>query len=282
MKRVVMGLFFLLCAIGFAFGAAGAGQRADAVWQNATLYLEQNISAEDAQRLATEGENKNFTAWTQKADRTVTAPELGTQVQTSVYELYGSSEYVLPQAPVLSADDPCGCLVAKDTAWKLYGSTDIIGQHIGIRDRIYTIRGIVNAPGTGVCVQISGEKAKEAAFDRLTIESKRPQDASQFLVQHGLTGHVLRMDYLKNITTLLELVPGRWSDFPGWKRAIAERKTKLRQIAQMRKNGIEYYYERQCRLYRRDRFLELGSVAALVVLLCGRKRRNLSIKVRKC
>ena len=279
MKRAVAGITCLLCAIGFAFGAAHAEKRADAVWQNATLYLEQSISAEDAQRLATEGENKNFTAWTQKADRTVTAPELGTQVQTSVYELYGSSEYVLPQAPVLSADDLSGCLVAKDTAWKLYGSTRIIGQHIGIKDRICTIRGIVNAPGTGVYVPFSGGKA---AFDRLTIESKTPQDAEQFLLQHGLTGHVLRMDYLKDITTLLELVPGKWSDFPGWKRTIAERKTKLRQIAQMRKNGIEYDYERQCHRYWRDRFLELGSVAALVVLLCGRKRRNLSIKVRKC
>lgn len=279
MKRAVAGIICLLCAIGFAFGAACAEKQADAVWQNATLYLEQSISAEDAQRFVTAGESKNFTAWTQKGNRTVTAPDTGTQVQTPVYELYGSTEYVLPQAPVLSADDPSGCLVAKDTAWKLYGSTDIIGQQIAVKEKSYTIRGIVNVPGSGVFVSVSGKKA---VFDRLTIESKNPQDAAQFLLQHGLSGHVLRMDYLKNMDTLSELVPGKWSDFTGWKESLAGRKTKLRQIAQMQKNGIEYEYEKQCGIYWGNRFFQLVSVTATVFLLCGGKRRNLSIKVRKC
>ena len=271
MKRAVTVMACFWCAVGFALLASRAGHRADAVWQNATIYLEQKISAEDAQRFAITKEGVSFTAWTQKADRTIEVPDLGKQVQTSVYELCGSSEYVLPEAPVLSADDPNGCLVAKDTAWNLYGSTDIIGQRVVVNNKSYIVRGIVNSPATGIYIQLFGSTSHKAEFDHLTIEKKDPQDAAKFLMQYGLAGHVLRMDYFKNMNTLLELVPGKWSDFPGWKAAIAMRKTRLRQIEKMRKTGIEYYYKKQCMIYWSSRMLELLSVTTMVLILCGKK-----------
>lgn len=117
-----------------------------------------------------------------------------------------------------------------------------------------TIRGVVQQPGNGVYLQ--GKDQKKKVFRRLTLASDKMEKAQNFLLQYGLTGHVLRMDYLRSWQTLSELVPGKWSDFSGWKENVQTRKQQLRQIAKMRKTGIEYYYETQCRRYKTDRWGE--------------------------
>lgn len=238
----------LFAAILFAMGAARADKCADAVWQNPVLYLEKPISAEDAQTIA---ENAVFTAWEETADQTVTDPDLGKSVQTKVVWLYGSSEWILPASAVLPADDGKGCLIGKKTAWKLFGSTNVTGLQICVNHQMRTIRGIVQQPENGVYLQRTEQKKK--VFRRLTLAGDKTEEAQNFLLQYRLTGHVLRMDYLRNWQTLLELVPGRWSDFSGWKENVQTRKQQLRQIAKMRKTGIEYYYETQCRRYKADR-----------------------------
>ena len=249
----------LFAAILFAIGAARADKRADAVWQNSVLYLEKPISAEDAQTIA---ENAVFTAWGEAADQTVTDPDLGKSVQTNVVWLYGSSEWILPACAVLPADDGKGCLIGKNTAWKLFGSTNVTGLQICVDHQTRTIRGVVQQPGNGVYLQRTEQKKK--VFRRLTLASDKTEEAQNFLLQYGLTGHVLRMDYLRNWKTLLELVPGKWSDFSGWKENMQTRKQQLRQIAKMRKTGIEYYYEKQCRRYKVDRWGEFVCLAGSI------------------
>lgn len=251
----------LFAAVLFAMGAARADKCADAVWQNPVLYLEKPISAEDAQNIA---ENAVFTAWGETADQTVTNPDLGKSVQTNVVWLYGSSEWILPASAVLPADDGKGCLIGKNTAWKLFGSTSVTGLQICVDHQTRTIRGVVKQPENGVYLQ--GTEQKKKVFCRLTLASDKMEEAQNFLLQYGLTGHVLRMDYLRSWKTLSELVPGRWSDFSGWKENVQTRKQQLRQIAKMRKTGIEYYYETQCRRYKTDRWGEfvclVGSIFA--------------------
>ena len=181
----------------------------------------------------------------------MTDPDLGKSVQTNVVWLYGSSEWILPASAVLPADDGKGCLIGKNTAWKLFGSTRVTGLQICVDHQTRTIRGVVQQPGNGVYLQ--GKDQKKKVFCRLTLASDKMEEAQNFLLQYGLTGHVLRMDYLRSWQTLSELVPGRWSDFSGWKENVQTRKQQLRQIAKMRKTGIEYYYETQCRRYKADR-----------------------------
>ena len=248
----------LFASLLFAVGAARAGQRADAVWQNPVIYLEKPLSVENAQTMTG---NAVFTAWGEMAGQTVTDPDLGKSVQTNVVWLYGSSEWILPASAVLPAEDNKGCLIGKDTAWKLFGSTNVNGMQICVGAQMRTIRGVVQQPGNGVYLQMTEKKKK--VFHRLTLAGNKTEEAQNFLLQYGLTGHVLRMDYLRNWRTL-ELVPGKWSDFSGWKNNIRERKQQLRQIAQMRKTGIEYDYEKQCRRQKEDRWGEwiflLGSL----------------------
>lgn len=192
----------------------------------------------------------------------MTDPDLGKSVQTNVVWLYGSSEWILPACAVLPADDGKGCLIGKNTAWKLFGSTNVTGLQICVDHQTRTIRGVVQQPGNGVYLQRTEQKKK--VFRRLTLASDKTEEAQNFLLQYGLTGHVLRMDYLRNWKTLLELVPGKWSDFSGWKENMQTRKQQLRQIAKMRKTGIEYYYEKQCRRYKVDRWGEFVCLAGSI------------------
>ena len=154
----------LFAAILFAMGAARAEKCADAVWQNPVLYLEKPISAEDAQNIA---ESAVFTAWGETADQTVTDPDLGKSVQTNVVWLYGSSEWILPSSAVLPEDDGKGCLIGENTAWKLFGSTNVTGLQICVDDQTRTIRGVVQQPENGVYLQ--GTEQKKKVFRRLTL-----------------------------------------------------------------------------------------------------------------
>lgn len=155
----------LFAAILFAMGAARAEKCADAVWQNPVLYLEKPISAEDAQNIA---ESAVFTAWGETADQTVTDPDLGKSVQTNVVWLYGSSEWILPSSAVLPEDDGKGCLIGENTAWKLFGSTNVTGLQICVDDQTYHPRGCAAA----------GKRCVSTG-DRTEKESVSPSDAGR-------------------------------------------------------------------------------------------------------
>ena len=172
--------------------------------------------------------------WGETADQTVTDPDLGKSVQTNVVWLYGSSEWILPSSAVLPEDDGKGCLIGENTAWKLFGSTNVTGLQICVDDQTRTIRGVVQQPEKR-CVS-TGDRQKKKVFRRLTLAGDKMEEAQNFLLRYSLTGHVLRMDYLRNWQTLSELVPGRWSDFSGWKENVQTRKQQLRQIAKNAQN----------------------------------------------
>ena len=289
----------LLClfAAGF-FGVQSfkAGEKADSLWQNVTICMAEELSVEDVGNLwdkvsdaAAEDDGKafGFTAWKEQTDQTVTDPDLGRSVQTHVVSLYGSSESVLPAAPVLDADDAAGCLVAKDTAWQLFGSTDVVGQTICVDANVYTIRGIVMIPATGVYVQIRGNESvhKQMRFNRLTLGVADTESGNQFLSEYALTGRVIRSDNLLDVTRYTELIPGKWSDFDGWKQNWKRLQQEIRQNRMMRKTTIEDTCEKWYQTRIEDLLLEVVCVVLGVILLPpfranGRMRH--SKKQRKC
>lgn len=289
----------LLClfAAGF-FGVQSfkAGEKADSLWQNVTICMAEKLSVEDVGNLwdkvsdaAAEDDGKafSFTAWKEQTDQTVTAPDLGRSVQTHVVSLYGSSESVLPVAPVLDADDAAGCLVAKDTAWQLFGSTDVVGQTICVDANVYTIRGIVMIPATGVYVQIRGNENvhKQMKFNRLTLGVADTESGNQFLSEYALTGRVICSDNLLDVTRYTELIPGKWSDFDGWKQNWKRLQQEIRQNRMMRKTTIEDTCEKWYQTRIEDLLLEVVCVVLGVILLPpfranGRMRH--SKKQRKC
>lgn len=269
----------LLClfAAGF-FGVQSfkAGEKADSLWQNVTICMAEKLSVEDVGNLwdkvsdaAAEDDGKafSFTAWKEQTDQTVTDPNLGRSVQTHVVSLYGSSESVLPVAPVLDADDAAGCLVAKDTAWQLFGSTDVVGQTICVDANVYTIRGIVMIPATGVYVQIRGNESvhKQMKFNRLTLGVADTESGNQFLSEYALTGRVIRSDNLLDVTRYTELIPGKWSDFDGWKQNWKRLQQEIRQNRMMRKTTIDDTCEKWYQTRIEDLLLEVLCVLLGVI-----------------
>ena len=274
--RLTMVLLCLFAAGFFGVQSFKAGEKADSLWQNVTICMAEELSVEDVGNLwdkvsdaAAEDDGKafSFTAWKEQTDQTVTDPDLGRSVQTHVVSLYGSSESVLPVAPVLDADEAAGCLVAKDTAWQLFGSTDVVGQTICVDANVYTIRGIVMIPATGVYVQIRGNESvhKQMKFNRLTLGVADTESGNQFLSEYALTGRVIRSDNLLDVTRYTELIPGKWSDFDGWKQNWKRLQQEIRQNRMMRKTTIEDTCEKWYHTRIQDLLLEVLCVLLGVI-----------------
>lgn len=280
---LLLALALFLAAVGLALAAKRAENRADAVW-SVSLYLKTPLSARDSQTLHEMENSREFTAWGELPDITVADPDLGRRIQTEVLVLDGSSELVLPLAPVLSAGDTDGCLLGEETAWELFGSTQVTGEKIVIGNEPRVVRGVVGFPGAGAVLGgnvkgITGigtsEDEELRYYNRITIEGGKVADAEEFLMMNGLDGEVLRLDYLRSLHWLTELVPGKWSDFSGWKDSFARKKQEFRLISQISKNSVELYYERQCRRYVWEAGLEVVCVAG-IVCICSifQKRRD--------
>lgn len=274
--RLTVSVLCILAAGFFGVQSLKAGEKADSLWQNVTICMAEELSVEDVGNLwdkvsdaAAEDDGKafGFTAWKEQTDQTVTDPDLGRSVQTHVVSLYGSSESVLPVAPVLDADDAAGCLVAKDTAWQLFGSTDVVGQTICVDANVYTIRGIVMLPATGVYVQICGNESthKQMKFNLLTLGTADKESGNQFLSEYALTGRVIRSDNLLDVTRYTELIPGKWSDFDGWKQNWKRLQQEIRQNRMMRKTTIEDTCEKWYHTRIQDLLLEVLCVLLGVI-----------------
>ena len=200
---------------------------------------------------------------------------MGNETQTRVMLLDGSSELVLPSAPVLPEGDTDGCLFGEEAAWELFGSTQVTGDKIYIGNEMRIIRGVINLPQMGVVLGGSVEGFSGAGadmeegslcYDRIIAGSGRAEDAENFLAQSGLDGKILRMDYLNSLHWIGELLPGKWSDFSGWEDNFAQKREDFGLLLQVNKNSVEFYYMCQCFLYIWDTVLEV--ICVMGALLC--------------
>lgn len=179
----------------------------------------------------------------------------------------------------LSAKEPQAFHEAADgmafTAWELFGSTQVTGDGICIGNETRVIRGVVNLPQSGVMLGGSVKGMTEikteddgGVYDRITVGGGKAEDAEMFLVQNGLDGKILRLDYLRSLRWLTELIPGKWSDFTGWKDSFTQKKEDFGLLFQINKNSIELYFMHQCFLYIRDMVLEAVCVAGALCTAC--------------
>lgn len=309
--NLLLGLVLLFAAAGFSYRAARAGNGADLFCRGVTLYLETPLSAQDvrlaaSREYASEDGGTMFTAWGELAGETVRDPDLGRSTQADVLLFYGSPALVLPQAR-LDPDDGKGCMIGEQTAWELFGSTKVSGDEICIGDRGYTIRGVLREPERGVVVveggngiagsrmgtaggdagaAESGEAGSKAdaagggipCYDRITIGSSKAAEGEAFLMRNALDGRLLRFDYLRSLSWLGELVPGKWSDFNGWKENYEHKKEDAMLIMQVHKNSVELGYERRCMEQAWNRVLQITCVWVAAVYLF-RSAKSLGVRL---
>lgn len=272
---LIFAMGFFLTAAGLAFHMQREKSRAD-IFGTAALYLETPLCAEDIETLREAEGNQTFTAWGELADAEVIDPDLGKGIRTELLLLDGTSELVLPLAPVLPQGDTYGCLIGEKTAWELFGSTKVTGDQIRIGDETRMIRGVVDVPQSGVVLGGNIEEPAEAGadaqedgryYERITVGGGKAEDTKAFLERNGLDGELLRLDYLNSPGWLTELIPGKWSDFPGWMENFARSKQDFLLLTRVQKNSVELYYMRRCFLYLRDVVLEAVCLAGMSVCI---------------
>lgn len=271
--NAVILAFLLGGSFGFHVRALQAKQQARAVWGNATYLPDVPLSAEEAQKLGEKESGFLFAVWGELSGETVSDPDMGRRTQTDVIVFYGSPEAALPTGAALSKGDTSGCLIGEQTAWELFGSSGVVGEEICIGGGTRTIRGVIGMPGSCVLVFGTGETAADGEewerlrFDRVTACINQEADKEQFALQQGLNASLLRLDYLLDFDWLAELVPGKWSDFSGWKENWKDKQQDFELIMQVHKNSCELYYEKQCLVLIWNRAMQVVCVWLAAVYL---------------
>ena len=260
-KCLLLAAAFLLAAGVFARHASEAGQRADNVCRNVTVAVSEPLCERDARTLfeqeeATTDEQEcgaAFAVWGELADQRIVDPDLGRYAQADVLAVLGSAQLVFSEANGLFAGDAKGCLIGEKTAWELFGSTGVVGDEIRVGNGTRTIRGVMREPGRSVIVagglwDITGQSNERELprYDRITVEGADAREGEAFLTRHALAGGVLRLDCLRDIAWLPELIPGKWSDFSGWKENYKRKAEELNLLLRPVDDRPELFYEKQC------------------------------------
>ncbi|MCI8281449.1 MAG: hypothetical protein HFI76_07110 [Lachnospiraceae bacterium] len=253
MKKYAGQAICVLC-LALAVAVIGKGKimlnRAGQYTEQVTLLLQEPVDEKTVEIMreleGTQGEPVSFTAWREEKDQRIQAEETGNDTWANLLYISGSSELLLPYGKILSPEDSAGCLVDAETASELFGSPRVEGMVILAEGEKRVIRGVFSAPKRMIILQGSG-KGQEG-FRRMALQriSGQPIKAlgEKFFMRHGLNGSLLRWDLSGGFSWVQELVPGKWSDFSGWKNNLQEKSKELELIARTEKSTLELEYLR--------------------------------------
>lgn len=181
-------------------------------------------------------------AWTEKSDERVEDACSGRKCSSDVMLVYGCTGNLIPYGAQLYPEDKNGCLVSKDVAERLFGTSGAEGQALCYGGKTYRVRGVFREPRELVILEASGMR-EEIAFNRLTVRvpsGMSPQLAGQqLLTLYGIDGIQIRIDYYDGWHFLSELIPGKWSDFDGWSRNWEGMCDNWQQLSRIQKGALE-------------------------------------------
>lgn len=236
---VLAVFFFAMCSI--------YAKRALPLAKNVSLVCkEPGITAGEVAQIReneqeTEG-GRTFTAWSEKRQVVVSDAEGIRSVRTNVVEINGTSELLFPYGRVLNEEDGAGCLIGIETAKELFGSGDVIGVALCYGEREYTVRGILHTPAELLVVEGTEETD---VFERITVGTREDRSkkftGERFVSEYWLEAELLRYDLFSG-ERFAELIPGKWSDFSGWKENLEEFAEDFCRLVSTEKSGIEMVY----------------------------------------
>lgn len=216
-----------------------------------------------------------FTAWTKRKNQIVQAVINERSSHADIILLCGDSKLVLPWGKHLAEDDTEGCIIGTSLAKQLFGGTEVEGQQIFYEGRTLTVRGVVKEPqnimlcqhavkdeavskmqaGNGGTLQESSTSVsdkQEIRYDKINLmntdHTKTPtKTAAEFMNRYGLDGQILHYEYKRNLSWVTDLIPGKWSDFSGWKENWKTLQKDEKAVEQCEKSDIENLYLRWIR-----------------------------------
>lgn len=237
-------LIYVLAGMFFLINGFSCLKRAQPLQQNVTLagsgYLLSGSRTEEIK--AAEGKRVDevcFTVWREQRGIRISDANRLRNVGVNVLELYGSSEPIIPYGKILHEDDLTGCLLGVKTAEKLFGNRNAYGLTVRYGERLLTVRGILKSPEELLVVQ---NHDGEAGFDRITVAytgtGRRQHGAEVLINRYAINVQPINVPSLE-LEKLLELIPGKWSDFMGWKQKLKQRAEEREEFSALQKSSME-------------------------------------------
>lgn len=212
---------------------------------------------------------ETFTAWTERKNQVVKAVINERSSNADILLLCGDSHSVLPWGKNLPESDTEGCILGASLAEQLFGGTEVEGQQILYNGRELAVRGVVKEPqNIMLCQSITNDETvpktqtgnsgnqqtgssennqQEICYDKISLlytdKSKAiNRTAAEFISRYGLDGQILHYEYKRNLSWFTDLIPGKWSDFSGWKENLKTLQSDEKILKQCEKSTVESLY----------------------------------------
>ena len=179
-KIILFGIMIIFYgqALARSMESTGSGKIQMLYWrteyktgQKALEMQEQNQENEDG--------SLNFTVWGTKKKQEIKFAEYGRQAEADAVYLCGDSRLLFDQNEYIDENDPEGCLISADTAYKLFGSNDIRDVPVIFQEKEYIVRGIIKDLESTIAVQ--ADSSTEAILDTTALEIPKKRLASSVI-----------------------------------------------------------------------------------------------------
>lgn len=161
-----------------------------------------------------------FAAWNQGNEVSIENEENGHTAQTTLFTVYGQASLLFPQAVFLEGiapqeGDDEGCAISSATAYKLFGSDEVLNQLFTWNDKEYRVCGVYDLPEDTMMMQNCNSESNigytglEISTSGQEVKSVKTQ-AEEFTNRFGLSSSYVAYDYASQayIMTQLALLPG--------------------------------------------------------------------------
>lgn len=246
--RYIGGVVCLLCILCLVIVGMALWQ-GSSFYENSITMINLNGVYEDTicngmdkkQELLEQEKRMSYTFWGEKRGISISDRENLRQANVNVLTIRGSSEYLIPWGKILQKDDRKGCLIGRKTAEQLFGTHHAENLYIQYENEIFQVRGIVNEPEDILVIQ--KQRNTDAVLNRITIKKQSGrtvlETVQDFKTRYGVEGEVLRFDFYRGFSWILEMIPGKWSDFSSWKQNIISTKNKWELVESVEKSSLE-------------------------------------------
>lgn len=156
----------------------------------------------------------SFTFWEETSNCIVENKNLERQTEISLLKIAGDSSYIFPKNMVegnivLKEDEKNGCLIDKKTAYTLFGSENVVGNTLECDGEILIIRGILKQMED--CMILQSQKGTFGHInlhipDEIQNITEGDIAAAQFLNRHGLSGNILKEDWIKAASFFISMM----------------------------------------------------------------------------
>lgn len=170
-------------------------------------FDDENMSLSNIKSIREEEEKKEnpviFTAWKQESKQSIENEELNRSIEVTSILVNGDSSLIV-NGTILFEDDKEGCLIDKDTAYKLFGDTNIIGKKIKYKDRELIVRGIHKGTSSTILMQTLDNY--EGNINGITLYKGKDTNIKKFITSYGSSDNTVDNKIYYNFSKFCVLV----------------------------------------------------------------------------